>query len=237
MKRQHAFTLIELLVVISIISLLVAILLPALGSARKSAQGIQCQSNMRQIMMVVFTYTSDHKDVVPYHRNITSNDTSNIWYGIAQHMSEAGYLPNKTDKNSDPQVGDVSTLNTLWVCPANINPPFTEDSGILRYFFYRKNYYISSDQSSITWAAASGPGWWNEKYVLSRMSLAADPTNTYFHYDYQDNTKVTSYLSGGGSHTRGGGPHLSDTINVSFLDGHVINSPIFDTASWLHENP
>ncbi|MFG0250458.1 MAG: prepilin-type N-terminal cleavage/methylation domain-containing protein [Phycisphaeraceae bacterium JB051] len=237
MKRHHAFTLIELLVVISIISLLISILLPALGAARKSAQGIQCQSNMRQIMMVVFTYTADHQDVVPYHKSITSNDTSNIWYGIAQYMSKAGYLPNKTDDNNDPQVGAVSTLNPLWVCPSNINPPFTEDRGIVRYFFYRKNYYISSDQSSITWAAASGPSWWNEKLVLSRMSLAADPTNTYFHYDYQDSTRVTTYPVSNRAKTTGGGPHQSDSINVSFLDGHVINSPFLDTSIWLHENP
>ncbi len=66
--RKRGFTLIELLVVFAIISILAALLMPALEGAREAAQQTACIANMRQIAMGVVMYEIDNYDVIPYHR-------------------------------------------------------------------------------------------------------------------------------------------------------------------------
>lgn len=63
-SKPLGFTLIELLVVISIIALLVGILLPALGAARRTAQGLVSLSNVRQWGVASSSFTTDHRGLI-----------------------------------------------------------------------------------------------------------------------------------------------------------------------------
>ena len=88
-KSPRGFTLIELLVVISIIALLIAILLPALSSVRKTAQQAQCLSNVKQIMVGMTSYEVDERalpnplDTVRYNLHPSSDERRAArWYWL-----------------------------------------------------------------------------------------------------------------------------------------------------------
>lgn len=65
MGMKRGFTLIELLVVIAVISILAALLLPALGRAKDTARRTTCLSNVRQVNLAIHLYADDSLPVVP----------------------------------------------------------------------------------------------------------------------------------------------------------------------------
>ncbi|MEM7315035.1 MAG: DUF1559 domain-containing protein [Planctomycetota bacterium] len=66
--RRHVagFTLVELLVVIAIIGLLVALLLPAVQSAREAARVLECKNNLKQIHLASANYASSTRRIPGY---------------------------------------------------------------------------------------------------------------------------------------------------------------------------
>ncbi|MEM8834701.1 MAG: prepilin-type N-terminal cleavage/methylation domain-containing protein [Planctomycetota bacterium] len=94
-SARKGFTLVELLVVISIIALLIGILLPALGKARKNALQVRCSTNVRGIHTGLVGWSTDDDGRYPIpsrldRRNFTEDDmdfgsqsskdrTGNIW--------------------------------------------------------------------------------------------------------------------------------------------------------------
>lgn len=122
--QSRAFTLIELLVVISIIVLLISILLPALGTARKAAHTAVSMSNIRQITLALHMYAGDNKGSLPY---AYFDETSGyIWPTLITGILDNAGTATMTGYLSDPGVfwspgrlpwgGDPRT-NLRWTRP------------------------------------------------------------------------------------------------------------------------
>jgi prepilin-type N-terminal cleavage/methylation domain-containing protein len=64
--RKFGFTLVELLVVVAIIGLLIAILMPALGRAKRQAQSAVCLSRLKQLGGMHAIYAQENNGVLVY---------------------------------------------------------------------------------------------------------------------------------------------------------------------------
>jgi len=116
---KRGFTLIELLIVIAIIGLLIAILLPALGAARKTAEGLKCQNNLRQLLVAAKIYSTDCPDYLPFPNSATM-EAGGMWNG-------PGWLY-RYPNNSLPEHVQGGALwyylnnESVYRCPGDIGP-------------------------------------------------------------------------------------------------------------------
>jgi prepilin-type N-terminal cleavage/methylation domain-containing protein/prepilin-type processing-associated H-X9-DG protein len=133
-RRLNGFTLVELLVVIGIITVLIAILLPALNKARRQANTVRCAAHLRQIGMAISMYVNENKGYLPIgsDRNVRRTPPSSGWFWsnapVCWFEFLAPYAEPQT-RSADQILLDRSR-SVFWGCPdwqgnvtvAGINP-------------------------------------------------------------------------------------------------------------------
>gem|GEM_PF-643921 len=146
---KHGFTLIELLVVISIISLLISILLPALGSARRAARVTGCLSNIRQLGMAQQMHANDHDDRISYEDRTgrgnrgVSHDEKLSPYDGRNGQGTQFWLARATSA-SRTSIGSNSGLaSELWMCPLDDLPQGWPNANPAGGWRARRSYGVS----------------------------------------------------------------------------------------------
>jgi prepilin-type N-terminal cleavage/methylation domain-containing protein/prepilin-type processing-associated H-X9-DG protein len=128
---RRGFTLVELLVVIAIIGVLVALLLPAVQSAREAARRAKCQNNLRQLGLAVHLFEEgqrklpsnrygDYDDAAAFGGPF-ENSTSWSWLSAVLPYLEQSTVVNFGDIPNRPlnQTQVIDTPLPVFHCPSD----------------------------------------------------------------------------------------------------------------------
>ena len=213
-KNVCGFTLIELLVVISIISLLISILLPALGRARDSAVSIQCASIVKQLTLAQNLYADDYKDYfTPYWSGSFSTSSITPDFGTEEAWSKRlkdysnGYDKYNSKKNlMCPKVQRTTIIDaaTAYKQTYNVNPFMVWPKWrCRREAVLNPSSILLLGDAVITGTDHLMTSEWRTPWVTSNASFGS----------YQAGS---GYAAPGLRHITNG-----DGANMGFVDGHV----------------
>ena len=124
-RIRNGFTLIELMVVLAVIGMLVALLLPAVQSARESARAMQCKNQMRQFGVALHAFESSYQTLPA--GNDAANGNRHSWCTRILPFIDQAPLYNRYDWTkpwNDASGNGVLTQTTLpmFLCPSEPTP-------------------------------------------------------------------------------------------------------------------
>ncbi len=132
--RRRAFSLIELLVVVAVVSLLLAILVPALRKARQVASRVSCAHNLKQIGLGMGMYLHDNDGTYPCATDPVSEDPVYwLWMGRGWRRWVRPYLGGSIDVNNP----------SVLLCPEDRTDPALFES---TSYAYSMTFYHSPQQ-------------------------------------------------------------------------------------------
>ncbi len=210
-RAARGFTLIELLVVVAIIALLISILLPSLSRAKKQAQSVQCQSNLRQIMVGVIGYAADYKGCFPLAKVHTG---SFVWHTY-RVMYDAEFIQDALipylggQRLADNPEATDAPFSKVFLCPSRARTATEQFLLEPTAIHYRYN----SHKTMLSYSNLSGFG--NSSARMRPIERVKLPSEAVVFYDYTwfdwEKQKLAHQLS-------------RPEINVAYVDSHV--SPV-----------